>query len=109
MSREEAEELIAKIPELSVLTITNDKLSEAVYKECMKTNQCTDWLRVIKTIYARRQKRLAAGRKMTAVDTRYLRQAEDNLHGELAVALEMERSEVEKYICEKLEKSTLQV
>ena len=46
---------------------------------------------------------------MTAVDTRYLRQVEDNLHGELAVALEMERSEVEKYICEKLEKSTLQV
>ena len=46
---------------------------------------------------------------MTAVDTRYLRQAEDNLHGELAVALEMERSEVEKYICEKLEKSALQV
>ena len=39
-----------------------------------------------------------AGRKETAVDARYFRIAEDQLYGELAVALDMPRENVESYI-----------
>lgn len=103
LTKEEAEALIKTIPQLSTLDIKNEKLIEQDYKTCMKSNCCSEWVRLIKTIYLRRQKRLEAGRKETAVDGKYFRIAEDNLYGELAVALKMERSAVCNYITEQLQ------
>lgn len=104
LKREEAEKLIETIPQLALLSISNEKLSEQAYRECMRTNSCEEWVRVIKTIHLRKQKRLKAGRKVTAVDAKYFRMAEESLYGELAVALEIPRSEVEAYITEAMEK-----
>lgn len=98
LEREEAEKLIKAIPEIPLLVIANDKLSEQAYKDCIKTNDCEDLVRIIKTIYTRKQKRLKAGRKVTAVDAKYFHMAEDNLYGELAVALNISRQDVEGYI-----------
>ncbi len=100
LKREEAEELIRAIPEIPQLVITNDKLSEQTYKDCIRTNDCEDLVKIIKTIYTRKQKRLKAGRKVTAVDAKYFHMAEENLYGELAVALNISRKEVEGYITE---------
>ena len=110
LSREEAQKLIDAIPDLPLIDITNDKLSEQTYKECMKTNRCEEWVRIIKTIYLRRQKRIQAGRKVTAVDAKYFHLAEESLYGELAVALDMNREDVEAYIAGEIEgeKNTLQ-
>ncbi len=104
LSREEADRLIQGIPEIPLITISNDKLLEQEYRGCMRTNDCTEWIRIIKTIYLRKQKRLEAGRKVTAVDAKYYRLAEDNLYGELAVSLQMPRCEVESYIAREIEK-----
>ena len=98
LKREEAEALIATIPGIPLIDITNEKLSEQAYRECMKTNRCEEWVRIIKTIYLRKQKRLQAGRKVTAVDARYFHLAEESLYGELAVSLEMSKESVEAYI-----------
>lgn len=103
VTKEEAENLICAIPDIPVLDIKNEKLVEQDYKACMKANRCDEWVKLIKTIYERKQKRLQAGRKETAVDSKYFKIAEDNLYGELAVALEMERSEVCDYISAKLQ------
>ena len=40
---------------------------------------------------------------MTAVDAKYFRMAEDSLYGELAVALDMNRKELEEYIAGEVE------
>lgn len=69
-----------------------------MYRECIKTNDCQELIKIIKTIYMRKQKRIQAGRKVTAVDAKYFHMAEDSLYGELAVALEMPKDEVESYI-----------
>lgn len=98
LERGEAQRLIEAIPEIPLLTITNDKLSEQMYRECIRTNDCAELVKIIKTIYLRKQKRIQAGRKVTAVDAKYFHMAEDNLYGELAVALDMSRDEVEDYI-----------
>lgn len=103
MRRDEAEKLIEAIPDIPLLVITNDKLSEQAYKDCIKTNDCEDLVRIIKTIYTRKQKRLKAGRKVTAVDAKYFHMAEENLYGELAVALNISRKEVEGYIVEAID------
>lgn len=98
LSREEAQKLIGSIPGIPLINITNDKLSEQTYKEYMRTNSCEELVSIIKTIYLRKQKRLQAGRKVTAVDAKYFHMAEESLYGELAVALDMNREEVEAYI-----------
>lgn len=98
LRREEAQKLIEGIPDIPLLVITNEKLSEQMYRECIKTNDCEELIKIIKTIYLRKQKRMQAGRKVTAVDAKYFHLAEDNLYGELAVALEMPKDQVEGYI-----------
>lgn len=100
LKREEAQRLIEEIPRIPLLVITNEKLTEQMYKDCIKTNSCEDLVKMIKTIYVRKQKRLQAGRKVTAVDAKYFHMAEDNLYGELAVALSINRKDVEDYISE---------
>lgn len=107
LQREEARKLIDQIPEIPLLVITNDKLSEQTYKECMRKNCCEDWVKIIKTIYLRKQKRIQAGRKVTAVDAKYFHLAEESLYGELAVALDMNREDVEAYITGEIDGRTL--
>ena len=103
LSREEAQKLIHIIPEIPLITITNDKFLEQEYRGCMRSNCCEEWIKIIKTIYLRKQKRIEAGRKVTALDAKYFRLAEENLYGELAVALDMPREEVGSYIASEIE------
>ena len=98
LRREEAERLIEAIPEIPLLVITNDRLSEQAYKDCIRTNGCEELVKLLKTIYTRKQKRLKDGRKVTAVDAKYFHMAEESLYGELAVALNISRKEVEDHI-----------
>lgn len=104
LSRDEANSLIQEIPEIPLISISNDKLLEQEYRGCMRTNDCAEWVRIIKTIYVRRKKRMEAGRKVTALDAKYFRLAEDNLYGELAVSLQIPKSEVESYISREVTK-----
>lgn len=106
LEREEALQLIHGIREIPLITTVNDKLLEQEYRTCMKANRCEELIKVIKTIYLRKQKRLAAGRKVTAVDTKYFRIAEENLYGELVISLDMSRGDVERYITEVLDEHT---
>ena len=105
LSYEKAKELIARIPDIPLITIANEKFLEQEYKKCLKTDLCEEWIRIIKTIFIRMQKRMEAGRKATAVDAKYLKIAQDCLFGELSVSLSMPRDEVEQYINQQLETS----
>ena len=98
MTRDEAEALILDIPEIETLEIENDKLREEKYKECLKTCSGRELVRIIKTIHSRRSQRLKCGKKVTAVDERYMKLAEDNLYAELAMLLEIPKENVVSYI-----------
>lgn len=103
LSKDEAEALIREIPSIPMITGVNDKLLEQEYRGCMKSNNCQEWVKIIKTVYLRKQKRMEAGRKVTAVDAKYFRLAGDSLYGELAVALDIPKEEVESYITSEME------
>lgn len=103
ITRDEAEQLIESIPEIQEIWVENDKLREEKYKECMRTCECKEWIRIIRTLYVRMQKRIAQGKKVTATDERYFKMAEDNLYSELSIALEIPKEEMEKYIAEHIE------
>lgn len=92
------------IPSLEMIWVENDKQRELTYKECLKENSCEDYIRIIKTLYLRKQDRLAKGQKIISLDEQYLRKAEDLLYGELAVALGIEKQDVQTYIAKEIEK-----
>ena len=98
VSREEADELIRLIPEINCLGITDEMKREDCYKNIIKTCDPKLFVSIIKTIYNRRKQRISEGKKSTASDEKYFQMAEDKLYGELAIALEIERSNVKDYI-----------
>lgn len=102
LTKEEADELINSIPDIEELWVSNDKLREEKYKETMRSCDCRDWIKIIKTLYLRKQERIAQGKKTTAMDERYLRQAEENLYSELSLVLDMPKEEMEGYITRRM-------
>ena len=102
LTKEQALELIDNMPEVEELYFSNEKVREEKYKECIRSCDCEQCIRVIKTLYLRRDEKIAQGKKFAATDERYLKLAEDNLYSELSVALGMTKKEVQRYIEEKL-------
>ncbi len=103
MSKEEAMELIEGMPEMETITADNDKLREEKYKGCINSCEGKEWIRVIKTIYERKQGRIQQGKRVTSTDERYMKMAEDYLYSELSTVLGIPRQEVPAFIGEKLE------
>lgn len=104
ISKEEAMSLLDEIEAIEELWIINDKLREKQYKEAMQSCDYREWIRIIKTSYLRKCERTAEGKKITTTDEKYLKLAENNLYGELALALDKEKSEMENFIIEYVEK-----
>lgn len=97
-SKKEAVEFVESIPEIEALWLNDEKSREQEYKAAIKTCECTDLIKIIKTLYLRKESRLGDGKKVTSVDEKYLRMAENLLYGELAIPLQLDRSEVINYI-----------
>ena len=102
LTKEEADALIEEIPQLESVWIANEKEREAQYKAALKSCDCRELIRIIKTLYCRKMDRIRDGKKVTVVDERYFRQAEDQLYGELAFVMEMERSQMGDYLTERI-------
>lgn len=103
ITREEADKLIAHIPQIETVWIVNEKAREVQFKEALQTCDCEELVKIIKTLYMRKQQRLESGKKVTVVDEKYFRQAEDKLYQELAYVLGMEKNKVSAYISERME------
>ena len=103
ISKDEALQLIDNITEIGLLEVDNDKLREEKYKELARRSDCASWITIIKTIYLRKQERIAQGKKITATDDRYYKMAVEHLYSELGFALDKEPSEVEEFIIERIE------
>ena len=104
MNRNEAEELIDSMPGIETLWIPDEKAREQRYKSALASQDGRSWVQIIKTLYLRRQDRLAHGRKVTSTDEKYLRAAENLLYTELSMALGIKKEDMETYITDRLER-----
>ena len=102
LTREEALALIDRIQDVKEMEVTEDKQREERYKEALKTCDCRVWVSMIKALYLRRKDRMDQGKKMTDLDERYFKTAEENLYSELALSLGMPREEIVDYINERV-------
>lgn len=100
MSKEQAEKLIDRIPEIPETLCDNRdmKMLNERYRACLNTHENDDLVRLIKSVYMKNKRSLKAGRHMGQTDQQYMKRAEKMLYGELAVALGMEFNQVQPYI-----------
>lgn len=102
MTKNEVLELIDDSMDIELIQAEHDKSREIAYKDALRSCDCREWIRIIRTALKRKDERLAAGKKMAACDERYLKQAQDNLYGEFAVSLQIDKKEVESYISQRI-------
>lgn len=106
ISRAEALALLGTLPDMEVEIYENSNLRflNEHYQACIQSYSCEGLLQMVKSIHAKRQKLSARGKKIGLVDERYMKRGEDMLHGELAVALGIERGDVPAFIAASMEK-----
>lgn len=100
ISKSEAEHLIDSISSIraeACQSLVMKELAER-YATSLRAHNCGDLIELTMSIYAKKQTTLASGRKIGAVDATFMKRAEELLFGELAVALNIPREEVPRYI-----------
>lgn len=100
LTKDEADQLILQLPELEPLDIPNEKTKEELYRGLLRTNDCREWLRLIKTLYLRSRTRKEKGKRPCQSDEKYLQMAERLLYGELAIPFGVDKEQVCDYITE---------
>src|SRR5699024_5027249 len=100
ISVEIANELIDSIPSIEAETggPTNASNLKDKYSKILQTNDVTDLVQLIKTVQAKGAIAENKNKKMGQTDKTYMRKAEELLYGELAVALDIPRNGVQKYM-----------
>ena len=97
ISREQAEALIASIDSIEPAICNDTRFNhvDAFYKELFKQHSCEALVAIVKGLKGRMSEK--KNKSSRAEST--MKRAKDILHGELAIALGIEVSEVEAYIC----------
>lgn len=100
ISKDEATRLIDSIPDIPLdpCKATSPQQLRQYYQIAAKSHDCADLIALTMSIYAKRQSAADRKKKFGLVDERYMKQAEDALHGELSAALGIPREDVSGYI-----------
>ncbi|MGN0299391.1 MAG: CarD family transcriptional regulator [Lachnospiraceae bacterium] len=103
VNEQEAWSIIDEIPEIEETWIQNDREREMIYRQAIQSCDLKALVGIIKNMYHRRERRVAQGKKNTAVDEKYFKLAENHLYGELAFALGKKKDEMEELITKRVQ------
>lgn len=104
LTKQAAEELIAKIPSIpeDVYDSRDQRILSDHYRAFFDTHRCENLVQLIKTVYSKNQTCQKKGKKPAQLDQRYMKRAEDLLYGEFAVVLGIAREDVVQYIADRI-------
>ena len=102
ISKNEADNLIKKIPEIETLENIDDKYIEKTYKELLYNGNLEDLIKKIKTTYLRNDARIKSNKKISDKDRTYFEKAEEYLYNELSISLGMGFEDTKNYIIDKV-------
>ena len=100
MDRQAAEALIDAIPGIAPAICTDNRFNhvDAYYKELFHEHSCEALVSIVKGLNTRMAERKTKSSRAEAT----MKRAKEMLHGELAVALDMDIAEVEPYILSRI-------
>lgn len=104
ISREKAEKLIDLIPAIRAEPYHSERQQEVSdhYRDAISSHDCADLIELVMSIYSKKQEVDANGRKLSQLDGKYMKLAEDLLYGEFSVALEIPKDNVQDYISQRV-------
>lgn len=102
MTQDEAMELIHKVPDLDTIHVDNEKNREVRYRDSISKGDSVELIKLIKTIFLRKEECLAKGKKFSSTDEKYLHQAEESLFGELSITFGLTAEEVKDYFIQQV-------
>lgn len=100
LNKEEALELLDRVPYIRTFKAPNNKALLGFYHEALNKSDCLEWIRVIKTVLIRERYGPVA-----AAESACSAQARDYLHAVLAAALDMPVADMEAFIQQYLARS----
>lgn len=106
LSRQEAENLVESIPDIQPidLPVAAPRVVSEHYDKIIKSHDCSKLISLTVAIYHKRKGLIEQKKKLSAIDERYMKKAQDLLFGELAAALEIDKASVSGYIEEVVNK-----
>lgn len=104
LTKEESLSLLSQVSEMDCIKFDSRKDFEEKCKTAVLSGECTEWMKVFKTLCKEQRHRQDTGKRMTATQERFMKTVRDNLCGELAVSLEKELIQIESMLQENLEK-----
>lgn len=106
ITKDDALKLIDDIPNIGMIWVEEDKRREETYKQAVNKHDCRELIKIIKTLYVRKQDCISKEKKITNTDKCYLKIAEEYLFGEMSVALEIPIDKVEAFIAQRVDTVT---
>ncbi|MDO4864525.1 MAG: CarD family transcriptional regulator [Ruminococcus sp.] len=97
-TREDADELIAGMPETELLPPQDEIQRKAEYRRIMENGSPRELVSLIRTLYLSRRELASRNKKLHSAEDRLLTEADDLLCAELSYALGIPRGEVVGYI-----------
>ncbi|MBQ6568842.1 MAG: CarD family transcriptional regulator [Clostridia bacterium] len=104
LTSEEIHSLIKLMPDAKTSWVDNDQLRKEKFLAIIKEGKSEELVRLIKTLYLKRQEKLESGKKFHVSDERFMKEAENILYGEFAHVLSISPEEVVPFIFEKHDK-----
>ena len=105
ITKDEAEKLIDMIPHMEVQEVQLEarpfqeaKQVAQYYESIIKTRDCADLIKLVISIYERKQALLKHDRHLGSMEATVMKRAEDMLYDELAVALDIPKERVQEHI-----------
>lgn len=101
-SKDEVEKLIDVMPDEEFIWIENELKRKEEYKHIIETGDRHQLVKLIKTLYVRKNELLEKHKKLRSSDERFLNDAENILYDEFAYALKIPKDKVTDYISKRI-------
>lgn len=94
LNQESAEAFFAALPSVIPLRVESERNRRQIYREALSTTDPADYVRILRTVAARRAELAERGKQPSDADLEYERIARSFLFRELSIALGIDEDEV---------------
>lgn len=103
LSPKEIYGLIHIMPEKETVWIKDDRERNEKYKAVLEEGDREEIIKIIKTLYVRKEELAASGRKLRSTDEAIMQRAEAMLYDEFALVLNIKREDVLPFILDQID------
>lgn len=101
-SKDEVNSFISNISDENIVWIDDERKRSETFKSMLKSGECSELIKLVKSIYENRKLKKAMGKKPYKGDEEIMKTAERLLNEEFATILNIDLNEVNSYIAENI-------